>query len=224
MVKSNHLLKSEQKQSLSRRKRSLRTAKPIGCLHLLLRAEYRPKKQVRSTDSKNDQRYLIDSKNLRRKPIDKSHLLAWAAGFIDADGSLNAQIVRRKDYKLQFQVRISITVFQSTKRFHLLLRMQKLFRTGTVRKRNDGMSEFTIVGGAQVKTCLTSILPYLWLKRAQANLLLKIAAKLPYTKDPRILLETCALADKIGQLTDGKKRLNFSTEVCETLRSLGHDV
>lgn len=156
--------------------------------------------------------------------MENSHLLAWAAGFIDADGSLNAQIVQRKDYKLKFQVRISITVFQSTKRYHLLLRMQKIFRKGTVRKRNDGMSEFTVVGGTQVKTCLELIKPYLWLKRAQANLLLKIAEKLPYTKDPRILLETCALADKVGNLTDSKKRLNFSSQVVKTLRSLGHDV
>lgn len=157
-------------------------------------------------------------------PSINAYLLAWVAGFIDADGSINAQIVGRKDYKLKYQVRVSITVFQSTKRHHLLLRMQKLFRTGTVRKRNDGMSEFAIVGGKQVEKTLKSILPFLWLKRGQANIVLKIAEKLPYTTDPHILLQACALADKVGKLTDGKLRQITCVEVRETLRSLGYDV
>lgn len=153
-----------------------------------------------------------------------SHTLAWIAGFIDADGSINAQIVPRDDYLLKYQVRVTITVFQSTKRHHLVLRMLKILKKGTVRKRSDGMSEFVIVGAQSVERILQALLPYIWLKRAQANLVLKIAKKLPYTKDPHILLEACELADKVGKLTDGKLRRITSVEVRETLRSLGHDV
>ena len=41
---------------------------------------------------------------------------AYIAGFLDGDGSINAQIVQRKDYALRFQIRISITFFQKTSR------------------------------------------------------------------------------------------------------------
>ncbi len=150
--------------------------------------------------------------------------LAWLAGFIDADGSINAQIIRREDYILKYQVRVTLTIFQSTKRHYLLLNIQKLLGKGTVRKRNDGMSEFCIVGEKQLKESLECILPYLELKRSQAILVLQIIKKLPYTKDPHILLETCILADKVGTLTDGKKRTTYSNEVRTTLQSLGHNV
>ena len=156
--------------------------------------------------------------------MENKYKLAWLAGFIDADGSINAQIVRRDDYILKYQVRVTLTIFQSTKRHHILLHMQKLLGKGTVKKRNDGMSELCIVGQKQLKDSLEAILPYLVLKRPQATLVLKLIEKLPYTKDPCILLQACALADKIGLLTDGKKRTVQSYEVCEVLQNLGHDV
>nr|YP_010732154.1 putative GIY-YIG homing endonuclease [Calidiella yingdensis]WDY13068.1 putative GIY-YIG homing endonuclease [Calidiella yingdensis] len=153
----------------------------------------------------------------------KVHLLAWLAGFIDADGSINAQIVGRSDYKLKYQVRVSITGFQSTKRHHAILRLNKLFGTGTVRKRNDGMSEATVVG-PPVEYILEGLLPYIWLKRGLANRVLKIARNLPKTRDPQGLVDTCRLVDKVGLLTDGKLRKITTLQVIETLRSLGYDV
>ena len=41
---------------------------------------------------------------------------AYIAGFLDGDGCINAQIVKRPDYKLQFQIRVTLTFFQKTKR------------------------------------------------------------------------------------------------------------
>lgn len=153
-----------------------------------------------------------------------TRLLAWIAGFIDADGCINAQIVKREDYILKYQVRVYITVHQSTRRHHLIKRMEKLFGKGTVRKRNDGISEFALVGAEQVKPALIDLLPYLWLKKAQANLLLKIMEKLPYVKDPLVLLEICMLADKIGTLNDSKMRVIKTAQVRETLRSMNYDI
>jgi hypothetical protein len=150
--------------------------------------------------------------------------LAWLAGFIDADGSINAQIVKRDDYILKYQVRVSVTLFQSTKRHHILLWIRKNLHQGTVRKRPDKMSEFVVVGEKQVEQLVTHILPYLVLKRRQAKLVLQIIKKLPYTKDPLVLLEACELADKIGNLNDGKLRINKSKNVSAVLRSLGHVV
>jgi hypothetical protein len=149
--------------------------------------------------------------------MDFNSQIAWLAGFVDGDGSINAQIVFRSDYKLRYQVRVTLTLFQSTERHHILLYIQKLLRSGVVRKRNDGMSEFCITGAKQLKEALL----LLWLKKRQATLVLQIIDKLPYTKDVSVLLEACAIADKVGLLTDGKRRTQKSDQVLETLRSLG---
>ena len=153
--------------------------------------------------------------------MDFNSQVAWLAGFVDGDGSINAQIVSRSDYRLRYQVRVTLTLFQSTERHHILLYIQKLLRSGVVRKRNDGMSEFCITGAKQLKEALLLLLPHLRLKRRQATLVLQIIEKLPHTKDVSVLLEACALADRVGLLTDGKKRIQKSDQVLETLRSLG---
>ena len=162
------------------------------------------------------------NQDLRR--ADECLEYAWLAGFLDGDGCLNAQIVFRKDYTLQYQVRVSLTLFQSTKRHFIMLQIQNILGCGTIRKRDDGISEFCVVGHHQLKNVLTKLLPYLKVKRKQAVLLLEIIDKLPYTKDPTVLLEAALLADKVGLLTDGKRRIRNADKVRQTLRALGHDV
>lgn len=41
---------------------------------------------------------------------------SYIAGFIDGDGSIIAQIVRREDYVRKFQIRVSVVFYQKTKR------------------------------------------------------------------------------------------------------------
>lgn len=153
--------------------------------------------------------------------MDFNSQVAWLAGFVDGDGSIDAQIVSRSDYRLRYQVRVTLTLFQSTERHHILLYIQKLLKSGVVRKRNDGMSEFCITGAKQLKEALLLLLPHLKLKKRQATLVLQIIEKLSHTKDVSVLLEACAIADRVGLLTDGKKRTQKSDQVLETLRSLG---
>ena len=38
--------------------------------------------------------------------------LSYIAGFLDGDGSIIAQLIRREDYKLGFQIRVSIQFSQ----------------------------------------------------------------------------------------------------------------
>ena len=42
--------------------------------------------------------------------------LSYIAGFLDGDGSIYAQIVKRSDYRLKFKIRVSITFYQKTTR------------------------------------------------------------------------------------------------------------
>lgn len=137
---------------------------------------------------------------------------AYLAGFLDGDGCINAQIVYRKDYRLKYQIRVSITFYQSTVRHWLLLQLQKQIGYGTLRKRNDGISELSLVGVNTVRNFITEISPFLKIKKKQAFLLEQIFEKLPNAKTPETFIQVCEIADKFIILNDSKKR-TITTEV-----------
>jgi len=73
--------------------------------------------------------------------------LSYIAGFLDGDGSIYAQIVKRSDYRLKFQIRVSITFYQKTTRHWFLIQLKNQLQYGTLRKnKTNGMSDYTIVG------------------------------------------------------------------------------
>jgi hypothetical protein len=131
---------------------------------------------------------------------------AYLAGFIDGDGSINAQLVRRPEYKFKFQIRVTITLFQSTKRHWFLLQLKQRLQCGSVRKRNDGISEYSIVGIDSVAVLCKILLPYLRLKRRQAELVLRITNELSVKQTQSEFLSLCDIADHIGTLNDSKPR------------------
>lgn len=141
---------------------------------------------------------------------------AYLAGFLDGDGSLSAQIVPRRDYKLGFQIRVSIVFYQHNKRHWYIMKIHKLLsKTGYVRVRNDNMSELTIVEKKAVKEILLGILPYSWAKQSLVKLLLKIIDHLDKVKTRDDFLGVCQLVDKVADFTDSKKRVNTSEKVKE---------
>lgn len=98
----------------------------------------------------------------------------YIAGFLDGDGCINAQIVRRKDYKFGFQVRVYIVFSQKTIRSSFIDWLDSIIKLGVIRHRKDGMSEYTITGINNVRSFLLCISPYLIIKKFQSELLLKI--------------------------------------------------
>ena len=131
---------------------------------------------------------------------------AYIAGFLDGDGCINAQILRRPDYRLGFQIRVSVTFFQSTKRHWFLLQIQKMVPGGTLRKRKDGISEYAFVGSQVVQRLCESLLIYLVAKKRQATLLVQITQGLKKNQSREDFLTLCHLVDQIGALNDSKKR------------------
>lgn len=131
----------------------------------------------------------------------------YVAGFVDGDGSINAQIVRRADYRLRFQIRVTITFFQKGERYHFLQRLEKQIGLGKCRKRNDGMAEYAIVGKQSVEKVIPILLPFLRIKKRQATLVLQVCKQLNKEQTKEEFLETCMLVDQIAALNDSKKRL-----------------
>ena len=96
--------------------------------------------------------------------------LAYIARFLDGGGSIFFQIVPRKDYKKKFQIRCSVAFYQKTENAKILEWLKRNFRSGYIRNRKTGISDYTIVDSKEVEKILTCLQPYVKVKRKQLNL------------------------------------------------------
>src|SRR3989338_3228438 len=123
---------------------------------------------------------------------------AYISGFLDGDGCIMFQLIRRQDYRYGYQVRASVVFYQKTVHAdHLHWLQGKLGGLGYVRNRNDGMTEYTIVGLSNVVPVLQLLQPFVRLKREHIAVALKIAKLLPRYKrlDDELLLRVSKLVD-----------------------------
>lgn len=150
------------------------------------------------------------------KPIKNRNHKAYIAGFLDGDGSIFAQLVRRSDYRFGFQIRVSVVFFQKKEKIWFLNKMQKDLHRGTVRIRNDNMAELSIVGHQSVEAFIKEYYPYMQLKKPIARAVLSIITETRNVgDDANRFLEVCKLVDKTAQLTYSKKRTITSETVRE---------
>lgn len=145
---------------------------------------------------------------------------AYIAGFLDGDGSIMAQLVSRKDYKLGYQIRVSCVFYQKTTHREFLLWLKEQLDCGYVRIRNDGMSEYTIVGLREVEHVLTLLYPFLRLKKALAREVLDLIKQHPSQRKMTAskLISLSRLVDKTASFNYSKKRTNTSAVVIAYLR------
>ena len=136
-----------------------------------------------------------------KTPVDYRYL----AGFIDGDGCILAQIIKRAESKWKFEIRVSIVMYQKTSRHWFLLSLQKEIG-GTLRKRNDNMSELAIVGRTPVSVILKELIPYLRMKKPTAELVMEIIESEAGIRDRGEFIEVCKKVDKIAEYTDSKRR------------------
>ena len=155
---------------------------------------------------------------------------AYIGGFLDGDGSLNVQIVRRKrqmvrtkkirrregqvyseyvyrfNYCFNFQIIISLTFFQKRSTHWFILWLHKKLQSGEIRKKVNGGSQYTIDGPQNVEKVLEQVKPYLKIKRKQVILTLEILKNKSKSYDHNSFLKCCQLVDNIAALNDSKKR------------------
>ena len=145
---------------------------------------------------------------------------SYIAGFLDGDGSIMAQLVKRKGYKLGFQIRTSIVFYQKSTHQDFLLLLKDKLGYGYVRHRKDGMTEYTIVGMEQVKNVLIMLHPFLRLKRGLARDVLELIKLHPSQAKmtPEKLVQLSYLVDKTALYNYSKKRTNISSVVIAFLR------
>ena len=148
-------------------------------------------------------------------------ILAYIAGFLDGDGSVFFQIVRKTDYCLGFQVRSSIAFYQKTENERILLWLKEQLTAGYIRRRKTGISDYTIVDSREVRRILELLSPYVRLKSEHVRLSLEILKQFPLCGDPTKLILVSRLVDRFQSINYSKKRTVTSVEVAEHLRSRG---
>lgn len=142
---------------------------------------------------------------------------AYIAGFLDGDGCIMAQLVKRIGYVYGYQIRTSIVFYQKTKNEKILYWLKKkLSDVGYIRQRNDGMSEYTIVGMQSVKKVIEKLLPHLRLKKQLAKVMIKLINGWPRNGRPSIehYLRLCRQVDASALYNYSKKR-TITTAVVE---------
>ena len=132
-------------------------------------------------------------------------LKAYIAGFLDGDGCIMAQLVKRSGYRYGYQIRLSIVFYQKAKHRHFLEWLKTKLKYGYVRNRNDGMSEYAIVGMNEVAKILGLLKSHLHLKRQLATEIIRIS-EIQKNPDVKTYLKFCRLVDKTAQYTYSKKR------------------
>lgn len=146
--------------------------------------------------------------------------LFYLAGFIDGDGSLVAQFVRRPDYVFKFQIRFTVQITQLKKRRDFLFSIQKLIGYGTIRDRGN-ISDYVLTETKCVYSFLKQLSPFLRIKKRQADLILQIIEQLPSAKNSApLFIELCTIVDQVSECNDSKTKKITAEVVAKELRKL----
>lgn len=146
---------------------------------------------------------------------------AYTAGFLDGDGSIYVRLKPNKTYHFRYQVAPCIVFFQAKKEREGLEVLQRTLGVGYLRDRNDGIVEYTIGDTSSMSALITAILPFLKLKKRQAQLLLKILRLKKKVKTGIDFLELCKHIDLFQTLNYSKRRIQTYAAVAKTLQQEG---
>jgi len=159
--------------------------------------------------------------NTEGRPSMDETTRAYIAGFLDGDGSIFFQLVRRSGYVYGYQIRASICFYQNTKNKDGLLWLKEQLGSGYLRDRAGSMSDYAIVGYREVRRILLLVRPYVVFKKQQVEqaLVLLDALKPKYT--PQEFLATAQMVDSFSTLNYSKKKHINAASVEDFLKSMG---
>ena len=133
--------------------------------------------------------------------------LAYLAGFIDGDGSIYVRLKPNSDYRYGFQIAPYIILFQSAKDEASFKKICDLLDCGYLRRRKDGILEYTIGRREQILDLIDKIKPYLILKCRQAELIEQILRLKPLVKNSSDFAKLMDLVNTFAELNYSKKRI-----------------
>ncbi len=141
----------------------------------------------------------------------------YVAGFLDGNGSIFAEIIPDNNYEYNFRIRVSISFYLHKSKHWFMLKLKKLLRYGTLKSKNDNVSELIIAGTDSVEIILLQLNDHLVLKKPNASLILEIIKKKRNITSKEKFIEVCKLVDKIALLNSSKNQSITSETVKESL-------
>lgn len=151
----------------------------------------------------------------------KKTLQAYLAGFLDADRSIYVRLKPNSTYRYDYQVAPSVVFFQKDTEKEFLNKLQKQVKLGYLRYRKDGIIEYTIGDRESIRKIIEITLPYLRLKKKQAQLMLNILDYSKSVNSAQDFLELAKLIDKFEKLNFSKKRTINTQRVRHHLQQKG---
>ena len=133
--------------------------------------------------------------------------LAYLAGFIDGDGSIYVRLKPNDTYRYGFQIAPYIILFQSAKDETNFKKICEMLNCGYLRRRKDGILEYTIGRKEEILALVQEIKPYLILKRRQADLLEKILELKSLVKNAQDFSKLMELINQFAEINYSKKRI-----------------
>lgn len=133
--------------------------------------------------------------------------LAYLAGFIDGDGSIYVRLKPNDTYRYGFQIAPYIILFQSAKDEANFQKICQMLNCGYLRRRKDGILEYTIGRQEEILDLISKIKPYLILKKRQANLIEKIFKAKSLVKNSKDFSKLMDLVNQFGDINYSKKRI-----------------
>ena len=143
---------------------------------------------------------------------------AYISGFLDGDGSIHIRLKPNHSYRFRFQISPSVVFYQSKKEKSYMKWLKNLIGRGYTRERNDGMIEYMIGDIKSIKELLENLLPYLKLKRRQAELMLEVLKSKQEINDGKDFLKLSRKIDEFEKINYSKKRTQNSLEVEKVLK------
>jgi len=140
---------------------------------------------------------------------------AYISGLLDGDGAIMACIEKHAEKKFGFRIRIYIKISQNN--FKILNWCKFITGIGNVRNVSGNEYEWLVRNQEDARLLLELLLPYLKIKKKQANLARRILnTKIKTTKR---LLKTAELADALSKLNvrSQGRRKNFMAMIQESI-------
>jgi hypothetical protein len=135
---------------------------------------------------------------------------AYLAGLLDGDGAIMACIEKHSEKKFNFRIRIVVKITQS-KKINLEW-LKNNFKVGLI-KQNRSAVDWIIRDQQAVDSLLKLIIPYLRVKKKQAEIALKIL-KIKI-KSRKTLIKVARLADSLSRFNvrSQNRRKNFASMI-----------
>ena len=148
-------------------------------------------------------------------------IAAYLAGFLDGDGSIHLQLVRQREYRYGFYVRVSVSFHQHQSGRAGLEWLKEQLKAGYLRDRTGQMSDYVITSRPVIRTLLTAIAPYVVFKRRQVEQALKLLDAIEAIDHPEAFLAVARQVEAFKSLNRSKRRINTVQAVLEAWRDRG---